>query len=489
MTNNDSSDEGTARPKIPAEIAREILIESGHRCAVCGESCSLEKAHIIPWCKTHEHRLENLICLCANCHTRADQEEWGAKTLHEYKRKPWILRRGTDLPLQQPAKRVQLTLAVEFTTFDERLERLLVIALAGLLEISPDAIKICSVEKGSVKLVVELPLDAAERLVKAGESGAIALEDYLDSLGEIVVSGTLNDSDEFETLGSAEQLADLKAKAWCQYATALRISGKLREADDTFTEAQQFLQDGTGDPPLRADLLMAKSALRIAQRRLAEAIDLADEARCIYSDTGHDLLVPNAIVRKAIAQVYAGETQDAVLTLNQAIPLIDRERNPELLRAACHNLIRCYIDLEQPEQALSLFSEIRGLYRGSSDPLIALQAAWQEGQLLRDLGHLHAAKEALLRVRKGFIEHSMLYEAATITLDLAAVFFKLNDRKGMREMVEAAVPMFRALGVDPEVRASLDQLAQLAKSENNQAFELIRLLSTKLEKTIDRKRR
>ncbi|MBN1549954.1 HNH endonuclease [bacterium] len=81
------------RPEIPAEIKRMLLIESGHRCAVCGEGCPLERAHIIPWNESKSHRLENLICLCANCHERADREKWGKKTLKTYKEKPWIFRR------------------------------------------------------------------------------------------------------------------------------------------------------------------------------------------------------------------------------------------------------------------------------------------------------------------------------------------------------------------------------------------------------------
>jgi len=80
------------RPSIPAEVAREILLESGHRCAVCGTPCPLEQAHIIPWHKSREHKAEDLICLCANCHERADSEKWGEKMLREYKRMPWVLR-------------------------------------------------------------------------------------------------------------------------------------------------------------------------------------------------------------------------------------------------------------------------------------------------------------------------------------------------------------------------------------------------------------
>jgi hypothetical protein len=87
------------RPAIPADIQRQILWESGHRCAVCGTPCPLEQAHIIPWHRSREHKVEDLICLCANCHARADKEQWGEKTLREYKEKPWVSRwHQTEVP-------------------------------------------------------------------------------------------------------------------------------------------------------------------------------------------------------------------------------------------------------------------------------------------------------------------------------------------------------------------------------------------------------
>ncbi len=86
------------RPEIPAQIKRQILTEAGHRCAVCGTPCPLEQAHIIAWSRSKQHLPENLICLCANCHARADREKWGFRALQEYKKAPWVLRRYSVEP-------------------------------------------------------------------------------------------------------------------------------------------------------------------------------------------------------------------------------------------------------------------------------------------------------------------------------------------------------------------------------------------------------
>ena len=82
------------RPHLPAELRRIILVEAGHRCAI--PTCRIpttEVAHIIPWSEVKEHKYENLIALCPNCHTRADKGEIDRKSLRIYKR---ILQRLTD---------------------------------------------------------------------------------------------------------------------------------------------------------------------------------------------------------------------------------------------------------------------------------------------------------------------------------------------------------------------------------------------------------
>ncbi len=175
------------RSRIPIEIAREVLIGSGHRCAVCGEGCPLERAHIIPWRESKEHKVEDLICLCANCHARADKEKWGEKTLREYKKKPWIVRRFEDtVPITNPVQEVELTIGeLEITQYGESHKRLLQYALAAFLNISPEVVRITEVKKGSVKVTVELPAKDANSLIKAYKREDLELERYLNPMNVV----------------------------------------------------------------------------------------------------------------------------------------------------------------------------------------------------------------------------------------------------------------------------------------------------------------
>jgi tetratricopeptide (TPR) repeat protein len=337
-------------------------------------------------------------------------------------------------------------------------------------------------EAERISLVIKDPRFAYSQVVSrlAERSNALRFSDSRQMLEDARLAVELAGVCRAEVCGSSERLADLKALANSQFATALRVNGQLVEAEAAGNLALALLHQGTGDPVLRAGVFRQIATIYQFQRRFEKAIEILQEAATISRQIGDNHATATALVQESIATLYAGEAEVAVRLLNQAVPLIDQEVDPQLLLAACHNLVRCYIDLDRPEQALAIYSEIRELYKELSQPLISLRAAWQEGQLLRDLGHPQAAETALLRAREGFLERGLMFEVALVSLDLASVYIRMGRAADVRQTAEATVPIFRALKIEREELAALLQLQQVA-DQQQKALDLVRFLNSRIQ--------
>jgi hypothetical protein len=62
-------------------------VEAGHRCAIptCRATSGLEIHHIEDFAKVQTHEFENLILLCAICHSRATKREIDITSMRTYK--------------------------------------------------------------------------------------------------------------------------------------------------------------------------------------------------------------------------------------------------------------------------------------------------------------------------------------------------------------------------------------------------------------------
>jgi hypothetical protein len=74
------------RPPIPAQMRRDVLIESGYRCAIpnCRET-EYDIHHIVDYAVVQLHTFDNLIVLCPNCHRRVTNGEIDQKAVKQIK--------------------------------------------------------------------------------------------------------------------------------------------------------------------------------------------------------------------------------------------------------------------------------------------------------------------------------------------------------------------------------------------------------------------
>lgn len=181
------------RPAIPIRIKREVLFEARHQCAVCCEPLPLEYAHIVPWSETQDHSLANLIALCANCHSRADNERWGVVFLKRYKKQPCAL--AVRLPPMSGEQKalVDLILACDPDVMTEKQRQRLVSMTAAYAGVNVSVVSVVSVEQtNSSRIRFELPHDAAEALIAGFQAQDPRLAAFLEELAETVCDPSEN---------------------------------------------------------------------------------------------------------------------------------------------------------------------------------------------------------------------------------------------------------------------------------------------------------
>lgn len=265
--------------------------------------------------------------------------------------------------------------------------------------------------------------------------------------------------------GEAAELADMCALCFSQLCNALRIPGDLDRAEQALDTAYKALKKGTGDPLLRALVLERLGSLRKWQCQYEAAIHAYEEAVEIYRDHGRRHELASALIGQAIATFSAGDPEEALALLFEAIPKIEGERDPRLTLAACHNVVSAQIETGQIEDASLKWIELRFLYEQIGDPLVRLREKWLEGRLLIAQGVIKAGIRLLEKTREAYREHGLPYDAAVIALEIAQGHLRLGRLDRVRALLAETLPMFRDLEVDKDVLTQFVHLRRASRGE------------------------
>jgi len=281
-------------------------------------------------------------------------------------------------------------------------------------------------------------------------------------------------------------IEDCQARAWAALGNALRVSGDLNKAENAFLTAQTHLAAGSGAAALRAQLLSQIASLRMDQRRFDDCLLLIQQVVQIWRNLGDRRELVRALALQGIATGEGGKPRTAVRLLMEAGRLVDGEAEPKLSFIILHSIIRFYTDGGLSEMALRLYFEARELIEQEADPLIRIKVLWLEGQIMSAERHLEPALRQLSAAREGFLAQGNRYEAALVSLDLAAVLAKLGRFSEMRALVGETLREMEARRVRREAIAALILLQQSATSET--ALALIRRTAAALRSPGHRRR-
>jgi tetratricopeptide (TPR) repeat protein len=275
--------------------------------------------------------------------------------------------------------------------------------------------------------------------------------------------------------------ADLRSRAWAEMANAHRVNDDLPQAEAAMAWAMELHGEGTGAPLLLARLADLSASLFCDQRRFREAFRMLDTAHILYRQQDEQHEAGRVLIMKGLYTGYTGNPEEGLQLLAQGLAAIERERDPRLAFHTLHNILLFRVELGEFEEAQRQIRSMRPLYAQHAGPIEQVKLCGIEGKIAAGLGDHVRAEELFRQVRRDLDAEGLGYQAALISLDLAAVCMRLGKKAEVRKLVDEMVATFRAVGVEREAMAAMLMLTD-AVAKDQTTLELLALVSGVLQR-------
>jgi tetratricopeptide (TPR) repeat protein len=254
-----------------------------------------------------------------------------------------------------------------------------------------------------------------------------------------------------------------KARAWIHLGNTLRVRDEFRLAEAAFDTAELYLSRSWLDPLDEALLLEFKTPLRRAQRRFDEALELIEGAIAIYREIREPHLLGRAVMIKGVTLQYKGEIEEAAECFRTSLSLLEEPRP----LALCHlNLAGCLQDAGHSAEAAALLPQARRLLEPVGTRTDLLRLRWTEAKVAASLGRTAEAEAAFLEARRAFLDGSYVFDAALISLDLAALYLRQGRVKETKSVAAEILPVFRSREVHRDALAAMIVFQRAADLEH-----------------------
>ena len=243
---------------------------------------------------------------------------------------------------------------------------------------------------------------------------------------------------------------DLQALAWGELANALRIGELYDESRAAFRRAHALMRQGSGEPRLFARLSWLEGSLCFDQRQLVPASELISGSHALYLKLGERHLAGRTSISKGATLLYQGRAPEARKVLQQALALVDVDRDPQSPFIIQQCLIDSLVRSGEYREAgrMLLKSDLRRSF--AENPVGLLKIRWVEGNLLAGLGKIETASRVLLEVRTQFLDRDQGVSAAMVSLDLVPMWHRHGRSREAREIARQTYGTLRDLKIDRE---------------------------------------
>jgi len=273
-------------------------------------------------------------------------------------------------------------------------------------------------------------------------------------------------------------VADLRALAWAELASAYRVSNELHQADRAMNRAVYWSRRGS-----RSDLLLARVADQLGsllayQRRFPEGRKLLAIVHRIHAEAGNRHLAGRALINQGNLAAWDQSPAEAVILLRRGLDLLEPDRDPQLEIQTLWNMLNALVRLGHFRSARRLLWRSRTVLAGTVE---SHRLRWTEGRILAGLADFPRAEAAFQQARTGFAEQEQVYPAALVGLDLATLWARQGRVGEVFDLAEEMIATFRALRIAREAVATLIVLKRACHYRGGRVLQVIEIAADLLQ--------
>jgi tetratricopeptide (TPR) repeat protein len=279
-------------------------------------------------------------------------------------------------------------------------------------------------------------------------------------------------------------LAQLRANAWKDRASALRYLARYDEAIEAAERGEESLSSFAGLEHDRAIVRLVKGMALAQLERFEEAHAVLSECRSVFR--GHDditryvqagLAEANTLYRATRHEQSESLLQDL---LRDAIEAGDLESQARIH----NNLGFCATHLGDYARANIHFSEAVAKFTDLGFTSEVPRAERGAGLVLIARGQISTGLARLRQARHSFSDYGMIEEAGLCALSIAAVLVERGDYAEARLLTRTVVEEFTAVGLDERAIAAVVDLCDAIDADNATA-ETVRTAHAFVERIRD----
>lgn len=207
----------------------------------------------------------------------------------------------------------------------------------------------------------------------------------------------------------------------------------------------------------------ARGRVAMLSNLYTEAADWACRARFLFSLLGDRRRAANALILEGAIAHDAGDAAGARAIFTEALEPLEESKDHAALASAWLNLGRCELELGMRASAERWLQQARKAFARRHMPMEAMRATWHLTFAEGLYGDTAPAVAKLTGIRRRFLEHRALSDAAFVALDMVDLLVQSNDLRQAAEVCRAAVRDFERIGEAINLRKALAHLGEILR--------------------------